>query len=176
MSGETDQRETSKSSAKEKQLESGSSRSPLFMPVIYVGGLIFGLGLAISGMARPEVVLDFLQFEDFGLLFVMGGAAVVTGLTFTVATRYLSRAPLTASEYTRRMKEFDRNVVVGGAIFGVGWGVSGICPGAAYASVGLGNYPILWAILGMFLGAYVQGYLRARRSGTIDGVADSASS
>ena len=140
---------------------SDSDRSPLFLPVIYVGGLIFGLGLAISGMARPEVVLDFLQFEDFGLLFVMGGAAVVTGVTFAIATRSLDRAPLTASEYTRRVKEFDRNVVIGGVIFGVGWGLSGICPGAAYASVGVGNYPILWAIAGMFLGAYAQGYARS---------------
>ncbi|WP_232688842.1 YeeE/YedE family protein [Halobacterium zhouii] len=141
--------------------ESGGGRSPLFLPVIYVGGLVFGLGLAISGMARPEVVLDFLQFEDFGLLFVMGGAAVVTGITFTVATRYLDRAPLTAREYTRRLKSFDRNVLVGGAIFGVGWGLSGICPGAAYASLGVGNYPILWAVAGMFLGAYAQGFVRS---------------
>lgn len=140
---------------------SDETRSPWFLPVIYVGGLVFGLGLAVSGMARPEVVLDFLQFDDFGLLFVMGGAAVVTGIAFAVATRYLDRAPLTASEYTRRAKEFDRNVVVGGAIFGIGWGLSGICPGAAYASFGVGNYPILWAIGGMFLGAYAQGYTRS---------------
>lgn len=148
---------------------SDSDRSPLFLPVIYVGGLIFGLGLAISGMARPEVVLDFLQFDDFGLLFVMGGAAVVTGITFAVATRYLGRAPLTASEYTRRVKEFDRNVVIGGTIFGVGWGLSGICPGAAYASFGVGNYPILWAIAGMFLGAYAQGYARSLTDGNTGG-------
>lgn len=141
-----------------------TSRSPWLLPVIYLGGLIFGLGLAVSGMARPEVVLDFLQFDDFGLLFVMGGAAVVTGITFAIATRYLDRAPLTASEYTRRIKEFDRNVVVGGAIFGVGWGLSGICPGAAYASVGIGNYPILWGIAGMFLGAYAQGYWRTSQT------------
>lgn len=140
---------------------STDERSPWVLPVIYVGGLIFGFGLAISGMARPEVVLDFLQFDDFGLLFVMGGAAVVTGITFAIATRFLDRAPLTASEYTRRVKEFDRNVIIGGSIFGVGWGLSGICPGAAYASVGIGNYPILWAIAGMFLGAYAQGYWRA---------------
>ncbi|MFB6121481.1 MAG: DUF6691 family protein [Halobacteriaceae archaeon] len=141
---------------------SESGRGPLFLPVIYLGGLVFGLGLAVSGMARPEVVLDFLQFDDFGLLFVMGGAAVVTGAAFAVATQTLDRAPLTAREYTRRVKEFDRNVVVGGAVFGVGWGVSGICPGAAYASVGIGNYPILWAVAGMFLGAYAQGYVRSQ--------------
>jgi uncharacterized membrane protein YedE/YeeE len=143
---------------------SGDGRHPLFLPVVYTGGLVFGLGLAISGMARPEVVLDFLQFTDFGLLFVMGGAAVVTGVVFAVATRLDGSAPLTGRAYTRRVKEFDRNVVLGGVVFGVGWGVSGICPGAAYASVGVGNLPILWAIAGMFLGAYGQGYLRTRGS------------
>ncbi|UPM44222.1 YeeE/YedE family protein [Halocatena salina] len=143
---------------------SDTDRSPLFLPVIYIGGVIFGTGLAVSGMARPEIVLDFLQFNDFGLLFVMGGAAVVTGVTFTVATRFLDRAPLTDSEYTRRVKSFDRNVVIGGAIFGVGWGISGICPGATYASIGIGNIPILWAIAGMFVGAYAQGYWRGTRA------------
>lgn len=48
----------------------------------------------------------------------------------------------------------DRNMVAGGSIFGVGWGLSGICPGAAYNSVGIGNYPVLVAIAGMFVGAY----------------------
>jgi uncharacterized membrane protein YedE/YeeE len=143
---------------------STDQQHPLFMPVIFVGGLVFGLGLAISGMARPEVVLDFLQFDDFGLLFVMGGAAVVTAITFAVATRYLDRAPLTAAAYTRRVKEFDRNVVAGGVIFGAGWGLSGLCPGAAYASVGIGNYPVLLGVLGMFLGAYAQGYVRSARA------------
>ena len=139
-------------------------RHPLFMPLILVGGLIFGFGLGYSHMARPEVVLNFLQFEDFGLIFVMGGAAVVTGTIFAVATGVLDSAPLTGRPYTRRLKSFDRNVVIGGSVFGVGWGLSGICPGAAYASLGVGNYPVLFALAGMFLGAYAQGYYRARTS------------
>ena len=141
---------------------SGRRRHRLFLPVIFAGGLVFGVGLAVSNMARPEVVLDFLQLSDFGLLFVMGGAAVTTGVVFALATTFGDRAPLTGDVYRRRIKQFDRNVVVGGAIFGVGWGVSGICPGAAYASLGVGNLPILWAIGGMFLGAYAQGKLRSR--------------
>lgn len=140
----------------------GTHRHPLFMPLVVLGGLIQGFGLAYSGMARPEVVLDFLQFDDFGLLLVMGGAAVVSGLTFFVGTHFLDRAPLTGDRYGRRLKSMDRNVAVGGVIFGVGWGISGICPGAAYASVGIGNLPILWGIAGMFIGAYAQGYWRSR--------------
>ncbi len=137
---------------------------PLFMPLIFVGGLIFGVGLGFSHMARPEVVLNFLQFEDFGLLFVMGGAAVVTGIAFALMPRLRDRAPLTGNTYGRRLKPFDRNVLIGGTIFGVGWGLSGICPGAAYASLGVGNVTILWAIAGMFVGAYVQGYWRSHRA------------
>jgi uncharacterized membrane protein YedE/YeeE len=139
-----------------------TDRSLGFYLSILVGGLVFGFGLGYSHMARPEVVLDFLQFEDLGLLFVMGGAAVVTMVVFAIATRFLTTAPVTGAEYVRRMKSFDRNVLAGGVIFGAGWGISGICPGAAYASVGIGNWPILWAIAGMFLGAYLQGLVRSR--------------
>ncbi|MHC3438367.1 YeeE/YedE family protein [Natrialbaceae archaeon A-gly3] len=134
---------------------------PLFMPLVFAGGLIFGFGLGFSHMAQPEVVLNFLQFADFGLLFVMFGAAVVTGITFFLATAFLGNAPLTGMPYGRRLKTLDRNVLFGGAIFGVGWGLSGICPGAAYASLGVGNYPILWGVAGMFVGAYIQGYARS---------------
>ncbi|MFP9191994.1 DUF6691 family protein [Natronosalvus vescus] len=134
---------------------------PLFMPVVFVGGLIFGFGLGFSHMAQPEIVLNFLQFEDFGLLFVMFGAAIVSGLAIFGAPRVLGRAPFTGSPYERRLKSLDKNVVIGGGIFGVGWGLSGICPGAAYASLGIGNYAILWGIAGMFIGAYVQGYWRS---------------
>jgi len=70
------------------------------------------------------------------------------------------------------MKSMDKYVIIGGTIFGVGWGVSGMCPGACYASLGIGNYQILWGIAGMFIGAYAQGYWRALRSKNAeDGVA-----
>ncbi|MGM0604996.1 MAG: YeeE/YedE family protein [Halobacteriota archaeon] len=138
-----------------------SGRHPAFMPLVVLGGLLFGFGLGYSNMAKPEVVLDFLHFADFGLLFVMFGAAAVTGVVFTIASRLGGRAPLTGKQYARRLKSLDRNVLIGGSIFGVGWGLSGICPGAAYASVGIGNYPILVAIVGMFVGAYLQGRWRS---------------
>ena len=138
-----------------------TERHPLFMPLILVGGVIFGFGLGFSQMARPEVVLSFLTFEDFGLLFVMFGAAVVSGVAFAVMPRIRDAAPLTGDRYERRLKPFDRNVLIGGAVFGVGWGLSGICPGAAYASLGVGNWTILYALAGMFIGAYLQGVWRS---------------
>jgi len=139
-------------------------RHPLFKPLIFVGGLIFGFGLGFSHMARPEIVLQFLTFDDLGLLFVMFGAAIVSGIAFAVMPRIRDRAPLTGNAYERRLKSFDRNVLIGGGIFGVGWGISGICPGAAYASLGVGNITILWALAGMFLGAYIQGYWRSQHA------------
>jgi hypothetical protein len=149
-------------------VDASDGRGPAFLLAILLGGLVFGFGLGLSGMAKPEIVLDFLQFEDLGLLFVMGGAAVVSGVTILGATRFLDRAPLTGRGYTRRLKTMDRNVPLGGIVFGVGWGLSGICPGAAYASVGIGNLTILWAIVGMFLGAYAQGVVRSYRAEDAD--------
>ena len=146
------------------------SRHPLFMPLILLGGLIFGFGLGFSHMARPEVVLNFLTFDDLGLLFVMFGGSIVAGLAFWIVPRFRSNAPLTGRPFARRLKSFDRNVLIGGSIFGVGWGLSGICPGAAYASLGVGNWPILYAIGGMFIGAYAQGVWRSQRSTDNTGV------
>lgn len=134
------------------------------MPLVAVGGLLFGFGLAYSEMARPEVVLSFLQLVDLGLLGVMGGAIVVTGTAIGIAVKSGRRAPLTGAAYTRRLKKLDRNTVFGGAVFGVGWGLSGICPGAAYASLGIGNITILYGIAGMFAGAYAQGLFRSMSS------------
>ncbi len=140
------------------------------MPIVLVGGLVFGFGLGFSHMARPEVVLNFLTFDDFGLLFVMFGGSIVAGLAFWIVPRLRSNAPLTGRPYGRRLKPFDRNVLIGGSVFGVGWGLSGICPGAAYASLGVGNVTILWAIAGMFLGAYAQGVWRSQDASAGSGV------
>ncbi|MFB6218858.1 MAG: DUF6691 family protein [Halobacteriaceae archaeon] len=144
------------------------------MPLVFLGGLVFGLGLAVSHMARPEVVLDFLQFDDLGLLLVMAAGTAVTGAVFAVATRSGRTAPLTGRAYGLRLRDLDSNVVVGGAVFGVGWGLSGICPGATYASLGIGNYPILLAIAGMFGGAYLHGWWRSYRADHGEGAPSAA--
>ncbi len=150
-------------------------QQPVVLALALIAGVVFGVGLAVSEMARPEVVLGFLQLWDLGLLFVMGGASIVAGVAIWGATLLSSRpAPLTGYPYRRRLKSFDRNVLGGGVIFGVGWGVSGICPGAAYASLGIGNWPILAGIAGMFLGAYLQGRWRDMRAAAGQALADPA--
>ncbi len=131
--------------------------------LIFAGGLVFGFGLALSRMTQPEVVLSFLQWDDFGLGLVMGAASLVAGLTFHLVRRFKQQAPLGGKSYELREKTFDKNVIIGGVIFGLGWGVSGICPGAAYASLGIGNWPILIAITGMFLGTYLLGWWQFKR-------------
>jgi len=126
--------------------------------VVLAGGVIFGFGLDVSRMTHPEVVLSFLRLEDLGLLFVMGGAVAVAVIVYHMIPRLLKRPPL-APAYVPRPETLSWKVVAGAAIFGVGWGVAGLCPGAALASVGAGNYPVLLGIAAMLAGAYARGRL-----------------
>lgn len=140
-----------------------NTKHPLFRPVIFGGGLLFGFGLAFSHMAQPEVILSFLQFRDFGLVLVMLAAALLAGIIFRIGIKALKRAPLTGESYALRSELLNKNLLIGGAIFGVGWGLSGVCPGAGYASLGIGNFPILISLAGMFLGAYLYGAFESAR-------------
>ena len=123
-------------------------------------GALFGFGLSVSGMIRPEVVLSFLHFSDFGLMLVMGGAVLVVLLTYKLAPRLLAR-PLLDDHFHTHPSTWNRDTAVGAALFGVGWGLCGVCPGPAIAGLGAGNWDLLWALGGIALGALVQG-LRAR--------------
>lgn len=102
-------------------------------------GLIFGLGLIISGMANPAKVLSFLDLAgawDPSLALVMAGAIAVGLVGFTLAKKRshsFSGAPMQLPTAT----QVDQRLLMGGAMFGVGWGLAGICPGPAL--VGLGN-------------------------------------
>lgn len=123
-------------------------------------GALFGFGLSVSGMIRPEVVLSFLHFSDFGLMLVMGGAVLVVLLTYKLAPRLLAH-PLLGDHFHAHPSAWNRDTAVGAALFGVGWGLCGVCPGPAIAGLGAGNWDLLWALAGIALGALVQG-LRAK--------------
>ena len=124
---------------------------------VLVGGLCFGFGLAWSGMARPEVVLSFLYLEDFGLLLVMGAAVAVTAAAFRFGPRVFARPLVVGAAFERHRARMRPRTVGGAVLFGLGWGISGMCPGSALASIGLGNAPILVGVAGMFVGAWLEG-------------------
>ena len=126
--------------------------------IVLFGGILFGFGLAYSGMTKPEIVISFLQLKDLGLIFVLGGAALVTAVAINVVARFLKKPPF-GEQYKPRTRILSWTTIVGAIIFGVGWGISGQCPGSAMASIGTGNYPILIGIAAMFIGAYLRGLL-----------------
>lgn len=121
-------------------------------------GALFGFGLALSGMIRPEVVLAFLQFRDGGLMLVMAGALLVALLAYRLVPRW-HRAPLLGGVFEAHTARMHRDTFVGSALFGVGWGLSGVCPGPAIAGLGAGNLQMLWVIAGLAAGAWLQGVL-----------------
>ena len=107
--------------------------------VQFVAGIMFGLGLVISGMANPAKVLNFLDVAgtwDPSLAFVMVGAVAVTAIGYRLV---LARPkPLLASSFhLPTQRRLDARIFVGPAIFGIGWGLSGFCPGPAVTSLGL---------------------------------------
>ncbi|MCZ8011056.1 MAG: DUF6691 family protein [Gemmatimonas sp.] len=124
-------------------------------------GVLFGFGLALSTMIRPEIVLGFLRFTDLGLMLVMGGGVLVAMVAYQLAPRLLTR-PLLGGAFARRAAVLDRPTVAGAAIFGIGWGLCGVCPGPAIAGLGAGSWELGWAIAGIALGALAQG-LTTRR-------------
>ena len=126
--------------------------------IILIGGILFGFGLSYSGMTKQEIVLSFLKLQDLGLIFVMGGAAAVTFLAVNVIPKYVKK-PRYGVAFKPRRATLSRNVIIGAAIFGVGWGLSGQCPGSAVASLGTGNLPVLVGLAFMFIGAYLRGLL-----------------
>lgn len=121
-----------------------------------VAGALFGFGLSLSTMIRPEVVLSFLRFDDLGLLLVLGGAVVVTLIAYQFAPRLLAK-PLFGPVWGKHPSTLDMRTLGGAAIFGIGWGLSGVCPGPAIAGLGAGNWPLLVAVLAIFVGAWVHG-------------------
>lgn len=129
-------------------------------------GLIFGVGLAVSGMMDPAKVVGFLDFAgdwDPTLLFVMGGALLVSGPGFLLVLR--RRRPVLETRFDLPAKgRVDARLVSGAAVFGVGWGLSGFCPGPAVAALSTGLLPVL-----AFLAAMAAGMLLFARTLSKDG-------
>jgi uncharacterized membrane protein YedE/YeeE len=122
---------------------------------VLAAGLLFGLGLAISGMTHARKVLGFLDITgewDPSLLLVLGGAVGVSAVAFHLILR--RTAPVLEPAFRLpSVKDIDGPLVVGAAIFGIGWGISGYCPGPAIASLAAPNWETWVFIPAVLLGA-----------------------
>lgn len=128
-------------------------------------GAIFGSGIAISGMGNPAKVLNFFDVAgtwDPSLIFVMASALAVTMVGYQIIFRARS-APVSAPRFdlpTNRM--IDMPLVAGSAVFGIGWGMTGFCPGGAIPMLGLGNAEAPIFIVSMLAGIATARTLRGR--------------
>jgi uncharacterized membrane protein YedE/YeeE len=119
-----------------------------------LAGLVFGLGLLLSGMANPAKVLGFLDLAgpwDPSLALVMAGAIAVGLIAFALAGR---RTVSLLGEVMRlpTARQIDRRLVLGSVLFGVGWGVAGFCPGPALVALGMGEAKAVVFVLAMLAG------------------------
>ncbi len=137
-----------------------------------LSGGLFAVGLVLGGMTQPAKVLAFLDigglskgisstaqagYWDPSLAFVMGGALMVTLIAFWITPRRVK--PLVEDRFHLPTRtDVDRNLLVGGAAFGIGWGLAGYCPGPAFASVLMGGSDVL-----IFVAAMVVGMWAAKR-------------
>ncbi|MDM0065041.1 YeeE/YedE family protein [Variovorax sp. J31P207] len=130
-----------------------------------LSGLVFGLGLIVSGMADPAKVLGFLDLAgpwDPSLAFVMAGAIAVGTVAFMVAKRRAASL-LGAPMRLPSSRLIDRRLVGGSLLFGVGWGIAGFCPGPALVSLGMGEVKAVVFVAAMLAGMAVFELLELRR-------------
>lgn len=131
------------------------ARAARWLPLVY--GLLFALGLAVSGMVQPEKVIAFLDVLgdwDASLAFVMVGAIGV----YAVAWRRLGRwpRPLLAPRFSHPSPtRVDGRLIAGAVLFGVGWGLSGFCPGPAVVALGAATRAAAWFVPAMLAGMWL---------------------
>ena len=119
-----------------------------------LAGLVFGLGLIVSGMANPSKVLGFLDLGgawDPSLAFVMAGAIAVGALAFALA-RKRTVSFLGAPMKLPTSRDIDSRLLIGSVVFGIGWGVAGFCPGPGLVALGMGEVKALVFVAAMLVG------------------------
>ena len=128
----------------------------------YLIGLIFGTGIAISGMANPAKVLNFFDIAgswDPSLIFVMGGALITTFIGYRIV--FGRSAPVFEGKFSLPTnRQIDARLIGGSAVFGIGWGIAGFCPGGALPALGTGRWEVFAftaaLIVGLFLAKAIQ--------------------
>lgn len=123
----------------------------------YLIGLVFGVGISISGMANPAKVINFFDVAgswDPSLIFVMGGAVVVAFLGYRIVLR--RPAPIIdATFHLPDNPRIDARLLGGAAVFGLGWGIAGFCPGGALPALGTGRIEVVAFVAALIAGIFV---------------------
>ncbi|GEA59404.1 YeeE/YedE family protein [Vibrio comitans] len=132
----------------------------MFKFISIVAGILFGLGMAVSGMVDPVKVIGFLDVAgnwDPSLAFVMGGGlGVFLPVYFLVIKK--QPKPISAETFSVSKNQLiDRRLLIGAGLFGIGWGLVGICPGPVVSSLGAGNFQAWLFLVAMLAGFYIGG-------------------
>ncbi|MGR5164819.1 DUF6691 family protein [Vibrio owensii] len=125
--------------------------------IVVFSGVLFGIGMVISGMADPAKVIGFLDITgawDPSLAFVMGGALAVFVPAYLLLIKPRSESVFGDEIICPTSKAIDNKLVGGAALFGIGWGLLGVCPGPAVASLFTGNTQVLFFIAAMLVGSF----------------------
>lgn len=132
-------------------------------------GILFGAGLSLSGMTDPARVLGFLDISgrwDPSLAFVMGAGLLITTPAFWLARRQSAQPLIDTRFHLPQMVAIDRRVIGGSILFGIGWGIAGLCPGPALANLVTGLWPMLVFALCMAGGMWLHDLLDELRQRT----------
>ncbi len=130
--------------------------------VALLAGLLFALGLGLSGMTQPDKVMNFLDFTgkwDASLMFVMVGAIGVNALAYHLIAKKRATPLLGDRWHLPTRTQLDRPLLFGAAIFGVGWGLGGFCPGPGLVSLASGTLPAVVFVGAMLVGMVVHARL-----------------
>jgi uncharacterized protein len=126
------------------------------LAIIYLIGLIFGIGISISGMANPAKVVNFFDIAgnwDPSLAFVMGSALVVAFIGYRMV--FTRPAPMMEAKFTLPdATHLDARLIGGSALFGVGWGIAGFCPGGALPALGTGRIEVFAFVAALIVGIF----------------------
>ena len=126
----------------------------MFVFTALLAGLVFGVGLLLSGMANPAKVLGFLDLSgqwDPSLALVMGGAVAIAAVVFAL-TRKRKTALLGTELKLPTARHIDQRLIIGSLVFGAGWGIAGFCPGPALVVLAMGEAKALVFVLAMLAG------------------------
>jgi uncharacterized membrane protein YedE/YeeE len=131
--------------------------------LVYLVGVIFGTGIVISGMANPAKVINFFDVAgswDPSLAFVMGGALITAAIGYRLV--FGRTRPLFEGKFMLpTARNLDARLIGGSAVFGVGWGIAGFCPGGALPALGTGRWEVIAFTAAMLAGIFAARYLQS---------------